>query len=56
MTSLTQDIREKLGRLTAFEKIILINVFIYVAGWIIWRVQGFARPDSLEWLDAGRFC
>ncbi len=50
MTSLTQDIRNKLGRLTAFEKIILINVVVYILGWLIWRIQGFPRPDSLSWL------
>ncbi|MBT8270535.1 MAG: rhomboid family intramembrane serine protease, partial [Flavobacteriaceae bacterium] len=50
MTSLTQDIREKLQRLTAFEKIILINVVVYIVGWLIWKAEGIARPNSLSWL------
>ena len=50
MTSLTQDIREKLQRLTAFEKIILINVVVYIVGWVIWKAEGIARPSSLSWL------
>ena len=51
MRTLNQDIKEKLGRLTAFEKIILINVAIYITGWLIWRIQGIARISSLEWLS-----
>ena len=50
MTSLNQDIRQKIGNLSAFEKIIGINVFIYITGWLIWRIQGIARPSSLSWL------
>ncbi|NNL80079.1 MAG: rhomboid family intramembrane serine protease [Flavobacteriaceae bacterium] len=50
MTSLTHDIKDKLRRLTAFEKIIVLNVLIYVVGWLIWRIQGIQRVDSLGWL------
>ena len=51
MSSLNQDIRDKLGRLTAFEKIIVINIAIYVIGWLIWRINKVARISSLEWLS-----
>lgn len=50
MTSLTDDIKDKLKKLTAFEKIILINVVIYVVGWMIWRLNTIARDRSLDWL------
>jgi membrane associated rhomboid family serine protease len=50
MTTLNQDIKEKLTRLTAFEKIIAINVFIYIIGWIIFKTQSLERRDSLNWL------
>jgi membrane associated rhomboid family serine protease len=50
MTSLNYDIKDKLSRITAFEKIILVNIVVYIGGWIIWRIQGFPRPDSLSWL------
>ncbi len=51
MNSLNYDIKDKLKRLTAFEKIIALNVFVYVSGWFIWRIQKFPRPDSLSWLS-----
>lgn len=51
MTSLSYDIKDKLSRITIFEKIIAINVIIYVVGWIIWRSQDIARFNSLSWLS-----
>ncbi|MBT8254115.1 MAG: rhomboid family intramembrane serine protease [Flavobacteriaceae bacterium] len=50
MASLTQDIQDKLRRLTAFEKIIAVNVLIYIVGWLIWRIERIPRPESLSWL------
>ena len=50
MTSLNQDIKDKLGRLTIFEKIILANTFIYFIGWVISKVGNTSRLQSLNWL------
>lgn len=50
MTSLTQDIQDKLKRLTAFEKIIAINVFVYFVGWAITNFSSVSRTNSLSWL------
>jgi membrane associated rhomboid family serine protease len=51
MTSLTQDIQDKLKRLNVFEKIIIINMIIYILGWFISRFQNVHREDSLLWLE-----
>ena len=51
MTSLTQDIQDKLRRLNVFEKIIIINVVIYILGWFISRLNNVHREDSLLWLE-----
>ena len=53
MTTLTQDIQDKLKNLTAFEKIIAVNVLIYIVGWFIFKIYNFPitdRSDSLVWL------
>lgn len=50
MTSLTQDIQDKLKRLTAFEKIIAANVVIYIIGWFIANFSSVSRHQSLNWL------
>ena len=53
MTSLTQDIQDKLKNLTAFEKIIGVNVLLYIVGWLIFTLNNFPitdRSDSLVWL------
>jgi len=50
MTNLSQDIKDKLKRLTAFEKIIALNIFIYVIGWFIWRLNEVTRDNSLDWI------
>lgn len=50
MTSLTQDIQDKLKRLTAFEKIITLNLLIYFIGWAIANFSSVTRISSLNWL------
>ncbi|MBT8265366.1 MAG: rhomboid family intramembrane serine protease [Bacteroidia bacterium] len=50
MTSLNYDIKDKLKRITVFEKIIVINILIYIIGWCIWQIQNIPRTDSLDWL------
>jgi membrane associated rhomboid family serine protease len=51
MTSLTQDIKDKLKRLNVFEKIIVINVVIFIGGWLIFRIQHLHSEESLAWLE-----
>ena len=50
MTSLTHDIQDKLKRLTAFEKIIAVNIVVYIVGWFIANFSGVSRDNSLNWL------
>ena len=50
MTSLNQDIQDKLKRLTAFEKIIILNIIIYFIGWVIGNVTSITQSNSLNWL------
>lgn len=50
MTSLKYDIKDKLKRLSAFEKIIALNILVYFIGWFIFQTQGISREDSLIWL------
>lgn len=51
MTSLTQDIKNKFTRLNALEKIIAINVAIFIFGLIFSLVQGYSNGVSLSWLE-----
>ena len=51
MTSLTQDIQDKLRRLTAFDKIIVINVAVFFVGWLIAVISDVPRTSSLSWLE-----
>ncbi|NQX85856.1 MAG: rhomboid family intramembrane serine protease [Flavobacteriaceae bacterium] len=51
MTSLSYDIQDKLKRLTAFEKIIIANVLIYVLGWFVALFLDIPRKESLTWLE-----
>jgi len=51
MTSLNYDIKDKLKRLSAFEKIIALNVIVYIMGWLVYQTQGLAREHSLKWLE-----
>ena len=52
MTSLNQDIREKLSRLNVFEKIILINGIIFLFSFIVLRFQG--GEANIEWLSLSK--
>ncbi len=52
MTSLLQDIQDKLKRLNALEYIIAINIVIYVAGFLLTKTGGFS--SSLYWLELPR--
>lgn len=51
MTTLNQDLKDKLKRLTTFEKIIAINVVIYILGWFVFKFQNIDRRESLSWLS-----
>ena len=51
MTSLNYDIKDKLKRLSAFEKIIALNLLVYIIGWFVFQTQGIDRTNSLEWLE-----
>ena len=51
MTSFTQDIKSKLSRLNALEKIIAINVVIFIFGLIFSLTQGYSNGVSLSWLE-----
>jgi membrane associated rhomboid family serine protease len=52
MTSLNQDIREKLSRLNVFEKIIVVNVAVFLISFIVLRRQG--SGVNLEWLSLSK--
>ncbi len=51
MNSLNYDLRDKLKRLNVFEKIIILNVCIYVIGWSLFAFNNVARNNSLDWLS-----
>lgn len=51
MTSLNYDIKDKLKRLTAFEKIIAVNIVVYLIGWLVSLIQSIPRANSLNWLS-----
>jgi len=50
MTSLNYDIQDKLKRLTVFEKIIALNISVYIVGWLIAAFSSVTRGNSLIWL------
>ena len=52
MTSLNQDIKDKLSRLNVFEKIILVNFVVFVLTSITLRFSGFG--SGLEWLSLSK--
>ncbi|MDA7558930.1 rhomboid family intramembrane serine protease [Flavobacteriaceae bacterium] len=54
MTSLLQDLQDKLKRLTAFEKIIAINVVVFFIGWFVNVVADISRSSSLNWLELSK--
>tara|TARA_R110000868_G_scaffold88088_3_gene245749 strand:- start:12207 stop:13076 length:870 start_codon:yes stop_codon:yes gene_type:complete len=49
--TLTQDIKDKLSRLNVLEKIIIINVVIFVLGLLLQLTQGTFKQSSLSWLE-----
>lgn len=51
MTSLSYDVKEKLRNLNVFEKIIGVNIFIFILGWILSLSLNLMRQDSLKWLE-----
>ena len=51
MNSLNYDIKDKLKRLNVFEKIIGINLVVYIMGWLISVIQNVSRANSLSWLE-----
>ena len=51
MTSLSQDIKTKLARLNVLEKIIAINVVIFLFGLVSSLTIGNSRSGSLSWLE-----
>ncbi len=52
MTNLNQDIREKLSRLNVFEKIIVVNVVVFLFSFVALRLQGSGA--NLEWLSLSK--
>lgn len=50
MTSLSQDISDKLKRLNVFEKIIALNVLVFFIGWLLTVLSSIPRSNSLNWL------
>lgn len=51
MTSLSDDIKDKLKRLNVFEKIIIINIIVFITGWFIHLFTGHPRTHTLSWLE-----
>ena len=51
MTTLTQDLKDKLQRLNILEKIIAINVVVFVVGFIIEKVLSLPEVTSLNWIE-----
>lgn len=51
MSSLNQDIKYKLARLNVLEKIIVVNVFIFLIGLLLQMLQGTFHQSSLSWLE-----
>ncbi len=49
--TLTQDIKDKLSRLNVLEKIIIVNVVIFVLGLLLQLTQGTFEQSSLSWLE-----
>lgn len=49
--SLSQDVKYKLSRLNVLEKIIVVNVAIFLLGLLLQLVQGKFQQSSLSWLE-----
>ncbi|SFZ93312.1 Membrane associated serine protease, rhomboid family [Flaviramulus basaltis] len=51
MSSLSQDIKQKLSNLNVLEKIIAVNVVVFVVGYILTKVLSLSDETSLNWLE-----
>ncbi|GAA3624702.1 rhomboid family intramembrane serine protease [Flavivirga jejuensis] len=51
MTSLSQDIKDKLSRLNVLEKIIAINVVVFVIGYVLTKTLNLPERTSLSWFE-----
>lgn len=51
MTTFSQDLHDKLRRLNVFEKIIIINIVIFLIGWFLFTFRHLPREESLRWLE-----
>ncbi|TGV03266.1 rhomboid family protein [Flavivirga rizhaonensis] len=51
MTSLSQDIKDKLSRLNVLEKIIVVNTIVFVIGYILTKTLNLPEGTSLNWLE-----
>ncbi len=51
MTSLSQDLKNKLTRLNVLEKIIVVNVFVFLFGFVLSQLFGYSSDISLSWLE-----
>ncbi len=49
--SLSQDVKYKLSRLNVLEKVIVVNVAIFLLGLLLQLVQGKFQQSSLSWLE-----
>lgn len=51
MASLSQDIKDKLSNLNVLEKIIAVNVVVFIVGFILTKVLSLPDDTSLNWLE-----
>ncbi|MFD2727221.1 rhomboid family intramembrane serine protease [Hyunsoonleella rubra] len=51
MTTLNQDIKDKLQRLNVLEKLIVVNLAIFVLGYLLKIIFGLPSESSLSWLE-----
>lgn len=51
MTSLIQDIKDKLSRLNTLEKLIVLNVVVFSVGLLLTIMFGLRNETSLTWLE-----
>ncbi|GAB1855771.1 rhomboid family intramembrane serine protease [Flavobacteriaceae bacterium MHTCC 0001] len=51
MTSLNQDIKDKLLRLNVLEKLIVINVTVFILGHVLRLIFKLPKETSLTWLE-----
>ena len=51
MASITHDIKDKLSKLNVLEKIIVVNVIVYLTGYILTIILSLPKETSLSWLE-----